>query len=101
MYTFFLMLVELFKYHNLHWFVVFIIFIYLRWAIVYFHALKYRPVVCENKPFFSSVIIPVVDESEELFCSVLEKITEQEPDELIVVINGPENKPLENLSADI
>ena len=44
MYTFFLMLVELFKYHNLHWFVVFIIFIYLRWAIVYFHALKYRPV---------------------------------------------------------
>lgn len=97
MYTFFLMLVELFKYHNLHWFVVFIIFIYLRWAIVYFHALKYRPVVCENKPFFSSVIIPVVDESEELFCSVLEKITEQEPDELIVVINGPENKPLEKI----
>ena len=36
MYTFFLMLVELFKYHNLHWFVVYTDHIIAGWNYVYF-----------------------------------------------------------------
>lgn len=95
MYTFFLMLIDLFKYHNLHWYVVFILFILFRWVIVFFTSLYYHPYKCENRVFFTSVIIPVADESPELFQNVLERIAAQSPGEIIVIINGPENPALE------
>ena len=49
----------------------------------------------------TSVIIPVVDEPEDLFREVLGRIVEQRPTEIIVVINGPRNPVLEKVCADI
>jgi hyaluronan synthase len=45
----------------------------------------------------ASVIIPVVDESPALFRYMLARIVEQQPFEIIVVINGPPNPPLEQV----
>jgi hyaluronan synthase len=49
----------------------------------------------------TSVIIPVVDEPEDLFRQVLGRIVEQRPTETIVVINGPRNPVLEKVCADV
>jgi hyaluronan synthase len=43
----------------------------------------------------TSVIVPVVDEPEELFREVLRRMVAQEPGEVIVVINGARNRVLE------
>jgi hyaluronan synthase len=49
----------------------------------------------------ASVVIPVVDEPLDLFRDVLERIARQKPDEVIVVINGPRNEPMEELCEEI
>jgi hyaluronan synthase len=49
----------------------------------------------------TSVIVPVVDEPADLFRQVLERIVEQRPTEIIVVINGPRNPVLEKVCADV
>jgi hyaluronan synthase len=51
--------------------------------------------------FFTSVLIPVVDEPLDLFKNVLLNIARQSPSEIIVVINGPKNEPLEDCCFDI
>lgn len=94
MYTFILMLKDLIDNNNLHWFFVFFIFIFVRWGIVFFTSLRYKNFQCKNKKFYTSVIIPVVDEPIDVFSKVLIEISRQEPNEIIVVINGPENPNL-------
>lgn len=85
--------------HNLHLFMVFFVFIFIRWGIVYFNAVRYKPYQYpEDKiNFFTSVVIPVVDEPLDLFDSVLRNIAAQRPSEIIIVINGPRNKALESI----
>ena len=94
MYTFILMLKDLIDNNNLHWFFVFFIFIFVRWGIVFFTSLRYKNFQCKNKQFYTSVIIPVVDEPIDVFAKVLLEISRQMPNEIIVVINGPENPNL-------
>jgi hyaluronan synthase len=48
----------------------------------------------------TSVVIPVADEPAELFREVLQRIAKQDPAEVIVVINGPRNEPLEEVCDD-
>ena len=96
MYTFGLMFIDFFKNQNLHYFMLFFIFIFIRWGFVYFNAIKYKPYEYEgDKKFNTSVIIPVVDEPLDLFNQVLTRIAKQDPSEIIVVINGPKNEGLE------
>lgn len=96
MYTFFLMLKDFFENSNLHFFMVFFIFVFIRWGVVYFNAIRYKPYKYDGKiDYFTSVIIPVVDEPLDLFTNVLTNIAKQNPSEIIVVINGPKNKKLE------
>src|SRR5215813_4943926 len=80
-------------------FALFMLMIWLLWIIRVAIASFYRP---WKEPYktTTSVIIPVVDEPEELFREVLQRIVAQNPSEVIVVINGPRNEPLEKLSAD-
>lgn len=59
---------------------------------------KYESYFCANKNYYVSVIIPVVDENEDLFSDVLSRITAQDPDEVVIVINGPENPRLKEIS---
>ena len=96
MYTFFLMVEDYIKTHNLHLFMFFFAFIFIRWGIVFFHAIRYKPYDYEDKEinYFTSVLLPVVDEPLDLFYSVLMKIARQNPSEIIVVINGPKTRGL-------
>ena len=96
MYTFLLMVIEFFEQGTLHWYMFFILFILIRWIVVSIPAFQYKPYRCENKDFFTSVIIPVVDEPLDLFTDVLTRIADQHPNEIIIVVNGPENIPLIN-----
>src|SRR6478735_6103833 len=58
---------------------------------------RYRPWTEEHHET-TSVIVPVVDEPLDLFRDVLTRVTEQQPDEVIVVINGAVNPGLEQVS---
>lgn len=58
---------------------------------------RYKPY---TTPFHgtTSVIVPVLDEPEDLFRDVLGRMVEQRPGEIIVVINGARNPTLEAIS---
>jgi hyaluronan synthase len=70
--------------------------IWLLWAVRAVLARRYRPWL---RPCYAraSVIIPVAGEEPELFEEVLSRIAEQQPHEIIVVINGPEDPGLEEV----
>jgi hyaluronan synthase len=75
-------------------FALFMLWIWVLWLFRVILAAQYRPVQA-NYSGTTSVIIPVVDEPEDLFREVLSRILEHRPDEVIVVINGPRNGVLE------
>jgi hyaluronan synthase len=85
---------------QLRLFAVFMGMIWLLWTVRVVLARHYWP---EQVPWnvTTSVIIPVVDEPEQLFRKVLARIVEQHPTEIIVVINGPRNVALEKICADL
>lgn len=98
MYTFLLMLEDLFNNNNMHWFFLFFCFILIRWLIVFVNAFRYKPYIKKriSKKPFTSVIIPVVDEPIDVFSKAISKISQQKPNEIIVVINGPKNPQLKS-----
>lgn len=77
-------------------FALFMLWVWVLWLLRVVLAAQYRPVQAAYHPTIS-VIVPVVDEPEELFRDVLTRIQEQRPDEVVVVINGPRNEPLEKI----
>lgn len=99
MYTFHLMCRDFLENSNIHFFVLFFIFIFIRWVIIWSKAIKYSIYQCKDSDvnLFTSVIIPVVDEPVDLFKEVLTRISVQRPSEILVVINGPRNQDLEEL----
>ena len=96
MYTYLLMCIDFFKTGRLHWYMIFITFILIRWLIIRIFANRYKPYRCQNKTFFTSIIIPVVDESVDIFTRVVTTIASQLPEEIIIVINGPKNRTLQD-----
>ncbi|MFJ6573739.1 glycosyltransferase family 2 protein [Streptomyces sp. NPDC091292] len=81
-------------------FAVFMTMIWALWVLRILLARRYKP---WTRPYYAttSVIIPVVDEPEDLFRSVLRRIIEQQPTEIIVVINGRRNPNLERICTDV
>ncbi len=77
-------------------FTIFVMLVWVVWLRRVQLSRRYRPFEGDVS-LTTSVIIPVVDEPEELFDEVLRRIVAQEPDEVIVVINGPRNEPLEQI----
>jgi hyaluronan synthase len=77
-----------------HLFTMFIAIVWILWAVKVVLSRRYQPFTAPYRPS-SSVIIPVVDEPPELFRKVLYRVCQQEPDETMVVINGPRNLELE------
>lgn len=77
-------------------FVVYVGLIWGLWVIKVALSSHYRPWT-EPYDTTTSVVIPVVDEPLDLFRDVLHRITEQQPLEVIVVINGPRNPELEEV----
>jgi hyaluronan synthase len=100
LFTFLLQLREtLQRGHPLHLFTIFVGVVWMLWAVKVLLSRRYRPWTAPYWPS-TSVVIPVVDEPLELFREVLRRIGEQEPDETIVVINGPRNPALEAVCND-
>ncbi|GAA1292485.1 hyaluronan synthase HasA [Pseudonocardia aurantiaca] len=81
-------------------FAVFMLMIWVLWILRVTLAKYYRPWTTPYE-VTTSVIIPVVDEPEQLFRSVLQRILQQRPTEVIVVINGPRNEVLEKICSDL
>src|SRR5688572_17463618 len=81
---------------HVYLFAVFVLWIWALWLVRVVLAAYYRPWQT-NFSTTTSVIIPVVDEPEELFAAVLDRVIAQRPTELIVVINGPRNEKLEQM----
>ncbi|MGH3679514.1 MAG: glycosyltransferase [Natronosporangium sp.] len=81
-------------------FAVFMLVVWLLWLLRVTLASYYRPWQGSHRPT-TSVIVPVVDEPEDTFRSVLGRIVQQRPTEVIVVVNGPRNRALEKICADL
>lgn len=97
MYTFTVQLVDALATGHIYFFMLFFVYVWLRWMVVNGMALRYRPFTAKHTAK-TSVIIPVVDEPEGVFREVLSSITKQRPYQVIVVINGPKNKTLEKIA---
>ncbi|WP_066586760.1 glycosyltransferase family 2 protein [Cellulomonas timonensis] len=78
---------------ELYLFAVFSGLVWLLWLLKVVLSRRYRPFTAEHLAR-TSVIVPVVDEPLDLFREVLGRVTEQSPDEVIVVINGAPNPGL-------
>lgn len=80
-------------------FAAFMTLVWALWMVRLVLLRRYRP---WRRAFdvTTSVVIPVVDEPLDLFRDVLTRITAQHPDEIIVIINGPRNEPMETLCTE-
>src|ERR1022692_1105311 len=72
--------------------------IWSMWVIRVFLARRYRPWV-RGWETSVSVLSPVAGEEPDLFREVLSRIIAQEPDEVLVVINGPQDRGLAEVCA--
>jgi hyaluronan synthase len=81
---------------ELYLFTVFSALVWALWILKVALSRRYRPWTEEHRET-TSVIVPVVDEPLDLFRDVLARVTEQSPDEVIVVINGKPNPGLEQV----
>lgn len=79
---------------ELYLFTIFSGLVWALWLLKVGLSRRYRPWTEEHHET-TSVIVPVVDEPLDLFRDVLTRVTEQRPDEVIVVINGARNPGLE------
>ncbi|MBO1751616.1 glycosyltransferase [Actinotalea sp. BY-33] len=75
-------------------FAAFSALVWLLWILKVVLSRRYRPFVAAHHET-TSVVVPVVDEPEDLFRDVLGRMVEQQPGEIIVVINGARNPVLE------
>jgi len=73
--------------------------IWALWLLKMFLSARYRPFTGEFTGT-TSVIVPVLDEPEDLFRDVLARMVEQKPGEIIVVINGARNATLERITEE-
>lgn len=82
--------------NEVYLFAFFSALVWFLWLVKVVLSRRYRP---WTEPYrtSASVVIPVVDEPADLFRDVLHRITEQEPDEVLVVINGARNPVLEEV----
>ncbi|MCG2798127.1 MAG: glycosyltransferase family 2 protein [Cellulomonas sp.] len=85
--------------NELYLFAVFSALIWALWVLKVVLSRRYRPVPAPHTTT-TSVVIPVVDEPEDLFRDVLTRIVAQGPTETIVVINGKPNPALEAICDD-
>ncbi len=95
MVTFSLQTYDLLRGGPLTLFLATIIAIWAVWGAKATLAARYRPHTDGYDNLTVSVIIPVVDEPEELFDDMLTRICDQEPEQILVVINGARNPTLE------
>lgn len=82
---------------EIYTFAVYSALIWALWVIKLVISSRYKPFT-GTFTGTTSVIVPVLDEPEDLFRDVLGRMVEQKPGEIIVVINGARNPTLEAIS---
>ena len=100
MFTFVLQLRDTLLHGNFYLFTAFFALVWVLWFWKLALSAFYKPYTGTYEGT-TSVVIPVVDEPLDLFTTVLERIVEQGPDEVLVVINGARNVGLENACASV
>lgn len=100
MFVFLLQLRDTVTHHRVYLFTIVVLLVWFLWLRKVQLSSRYRP-FANDFTTATTVVIPVVDEPEELFREVLRRITAQRPDEVIVVINGPRNELLEHICDEI
>jgi hyaluronan synthase len=87
--------------HHVHLFLfaIFVLATWLLWIVKVALSRRYRPWV-NDFTTTTTVVIPVVDEPIDLFRDVLQRIIEQRPSQVVVVINGKRNPVLEQVCDD-
>jgi len=96
MVTFFLQLRDSIEHGRVYLFTFFMLMTWSVWLWKLFLSRRYRPFTAAHEAT-TSVVIPVVDEPEDLFRDVLTRIVGQHPTEIHVIINGPRNPTLERV----
>ena len=81
---------------HLYLFTIFVLFTWALWIVKVVLSRRYQPWTAPYDTT-TTVVIPVVDEPIELFRDVLRRIIEQQPSQLVVVINGKRNPVLESV----
>lgn len=96
MFIFFLQLRETLHGGRIYVFTILVLLTWAIWCLKAHLSRRYRPWTDPHETT-ASVVVPVVDEPVGLFHEVLDLITEQDPHQVIVVINGPRNEKLEKV----
>jgi cellulose synthase/poly-beta-1,6-N-acetylglucosamine synthase-like glycosyltransferase len=97
MFTFILQIRQMVDGHpEFYLFSVYSLVIWLLWLVKVMLSARYRPYT-GTYTGSTSVVVPVVDEPEDLFRDVIGRMVEQQPGEIIVVINGARNETLERI----
>ena len=98
MFIFILQLRHMIEGHpEIYMFAIYSALIWALWLLKVILSSRYRPFT-GTFTGTTSVIVPVLDEPEDLFRDVLARMVEQRPGEIIVVINGAPNPTLERIS---
>lgn len=97
MFSFSIQLIDWLKFGTPSLFVLYYAFTWIHWLIRVTPSLFYKVNTNAAPDLKNSIILPVVDEDPEIFSKVLKSIAKENPDEVIVVINGPRNEYLENI----
>ncbi len=84
------------EHQRLYLFTTFVLLTWLVWIAKVVLSRRYRPWT-EPYATTTTVVIPVVDEPLDLFHEVLQRIIEQGPTQIVVVINGRRNVGLEEV----
>nr|UXN27564.1 glycosyltransferase family 2 protein [Curtobacterium flaccumfaciens] len=97
MFTFILQIRQMVEGHpEFYLFAVYSAVIWLLWLLKVVISARYRPFT-GTFVGTTSVVVPVVDEPLDLFRDVIGRMVEQQPGEIIVVINGARNEALEEV----
>lgn len=97
MFTFILQIRQMVDGHpEVYLFAVYSAVIWLLWLLKVILSARYRPFT-GTYTGTTSVVVPVVDEPLDLFRDVIGRMVEQQPGEIIVVINGARNEALEEV----
>ena len=100
MLTFSLQLLDFLFNGRIYLYLILFLGIIILWACRLYLSRGYQPWASQFEGT-AGVIIPVVDETPQVFRDVLQRILLQDPDELIVVINGNHNRGLEDLCNEL